>query len=94
MDNETRMKLLETKVDYLVDWAKQFEENSKLKREENWLTTPQAAKQLNLSLGTLLNQIREGKIKAIKTCPESSRSRYKVSEAEVIRILQKRGTNL
>ena len=56
---------------------------------EVFLTTAEAAKRLKIPRNTLLGQVRSGKIKAQKTCPESPRSRYRISESVVLERLRR-----
>ncbi len=83
------MELLENKVLILSQEVVKLREAVKVKEVVTFYTTNEAAKLLNKSRSALLDQIRLGKIKAVKTSPESKFSRYKVSEAEVNRVLEK-----
>jgi excisionase family DNA binding protein len=56
--------------------------------DEVYLTTAEAARRLKIPRNTLLGQVRSGKIRAQKTCPESPRSRYKIPESAVLERLR------
>lgn len=87
---EEKMELLENKILLLSQEVVKLREAVKIKEVETFLTTNEAAQLLNISRSALLDQIRLGKVNAIKTSPDSMFSRYKVSEAEVNRLLEKK----
>ena len=86
---EQKIEMLENKYLILSQEFIKLRELVKVKEVETFYNTNQAAKLLNKSRSSLLEQIRLGKIKAVKTSPDSKFSRYKVSEAEISRILEK-----
>lgn len=86
---EEKMELLENKVLLLSQEVVKLREAAKVRDVEIYYTTNEAAKLLNKSRSALLDQIRLGKIKAIKTSPDSKFSRYKVSLSEINRLLEK-----
>jgi hypothetical protein len=57
------------------------------KCNETYCSTKETAVRLRMSRAAVLDQIRKGKIAAVKTSPTSERSRYKVPETEINRIL-------
>ena len=57
--------------------------------EEVFLTTAEAARRLKIPRSTLLGQVRSGKLRCEKTCPDSTRSRYRIPESAVLERLRR-----
>lgn len=86
---EQEIENLKSKYNEIEDRIAKIENVEIARREQNLLSTKEAAKYLNISRAALLSQIRKGKINAQKTCLGSRFSRYKISEKEIQRILEK-----
>ena len=84
---EDEVKKLKNDFTSLADKVNEIDAALALKSSQTFLSTKEAAKRLNKSRAAVLDQIRKGKINAVKTSPTSEHSRYKISEAEINRVL-------
>ena len=84
---EEKLQKLENEVSSLTEKVTKLDAALILKVNDTFNSTKEAAKKLNKSRAAILDQIRKGKINAVKTSPTSKHSRYKISEAEINRIL-------
>lgn len=84
---EERMKELENDVSFLTQKMTKLDAALALTATQTFVSTNEAAKKLHRSRSSILDQIRKGKIIAVKTCSGSKHSRYKISETEINRII-------
>jgi DNA-binding Lrp family transcriptional regulator len=75
---EDRIHLLESKIKELQKIIEELQKADKKEDFKKLISTNEAAKLLGIKRGALLDRIRRGKVKAVKTDPQSSYSRYMV----------------
>lgn len=84
---EDKLEKLENEVSMLNEKMTKLDAALALTATQTFVSTNEAAKKLHRSRSSILDQIRKGKIIAVKTCSGSKHSRYKISETEINRII-------